>query len=247
MIGLPLNLDGSESPAHPIGPRLRPQPRAARPADPALGRALVDPGGHPHPDRRRRQPRPPRRAGRQDGRRLHPPGRDRRACHGPGLIFARSDFRIGAFGKGETQNEKPLSDGAAVRVVPDRRLQPAGRDQRQHRLPGRQHRRGGAAAPAAPAGPPPPRPAPPSRISRSSTAPRRRCLPCTSRRSTTAIGGRIFWAFDNRAGRLRPGLVRRAPKRSAIGTSRPSSPIRQTSELRNVNLCEVGTVNLTGN
>ena len=27
VIGLPLNLDGSESPAHPIGPRLRPQPR----------------------------------------------------------------------------------------------------------------------------------------------------------------------------------------------------------------------------
>ena len=81
-IGLPLNLDGSEQPAHPVGPRLRPQPGAARPADPALGRALVDPGGDPHPDRRRRQPRAARRAGRQDGRRLHPPGRDRRVDDG---------------------------------------------------------------------------------------------------------------------------------------------------------------------
>ena len=68
--------------ADPVGPRLRAQSGAGRPADPALGRTLVDPGGDPHPDRRRRQPRPPRRAGRQDGRRLHPPGRDRRALHG---------------------------------------------------------------------------------------------------------------------------------------------------------------------
>ena len=66
-------------PAHPVGPRLRPQPRAARPADPAVGRALVDPGGRAGDDRRRRQPRQARRDGRQARRRPHPPGRDRRA------------------------------------------------------------------------------------------------------------------------------------------------------------------------
>ena len=66
-------------PAHAVGPRLRPQPRAARPADPAVGRALVDPGGRAGDDRGRRQPRPPRRESRRARRRAHPPGRDRRA------------------------------------------------------------------------------------------------------------------------------------------------------------------------
>ena len=28
VVGLPLNLDGSDSPAHPVGSRLRPQPRS---------------------------------------------------------------------------------------------------------------------------------------------------------------------------------------------------------------------------
>ena len=53
------------SPAHPVGPRLRPQSGAARPADPALGRALVDPGGDRTLIDADVQPRPPRRTGRQ--------------------------------------------------------------------------------------------------------------------------------------------------------------------------------------
>ena len=52
---------------------------AARPADPAVGRALVDPGGRAGDDRSRRQPRQARREGRRARRRAHPAGRDRRA------------------------------------------------------------------------------------------------------------------------------------------------------------------------
>ena len=62
---------------HAVGPRLRPQSRAARASDPAVGRALVDPGGRAGDDRGRRQPRPPRRESRRACRRAHPPGRDR--------------------------------------------------------------------------------------------------------------------------------------------------------------------------
>ena len=56
-VGLPLNLDGSDSPAHPVGPRLRPQPPAARPARAAVGRALVDGRGRADDDRGRHEPR----------------------------------------------------------------------------------------------------------------------------------------------------------------------------------------------
>ena len=79
VVGLPLNMDGSDGPPHSVGPRLRPQPRPARPAAAAVGRALVDPGGRARDDRRRRQPRPPRRESRCARRRAHPAGRDRRA------------------------------------------------------------------------------------------------------------------------------------------------------------------------
>ena len=83
VVGLPLNMDGSDQPAHPVGPRLRPQPGAARSAGAAVGRALVDPGGRAGDDRRRRQPRQARREGRRARRRPHPAGRDRRAGQSP--------------------------------------------------------------------------------------------------------------------------------------------------------------------
>ncbi len=79
VVGLPLNMDGTDSPAHPVGPRLRPQPRAARPADPPLGRALVDPGRGTGDDRRRRQPGQERGKGRRPCRGAYPARRHRRA------------------------------------------------------------------------------------------------------------------------------------------------------------------------
>ncbi len=91
VVGLPLNLDGSDSPRTQSLRAFARNLAAARPPDPAVGRALVDPGGHPHADRGRRQPRAARRAGRQDGRRLHLAGRDRRAHYEPGGRVAMTE------------------------------------------------------------------------------------------------------------------------------------------------------------
>ena len=63
-------------PAEPVEPRLCPQHGGSRPADPAPGRTLVDPGSHPHPDRAGCEPRQARRTRRQDGGCLYPAGRD---------------------------------------------------------------------------------------------------------------------------------------------------------------------------
>jgi putative Holliday junction resolvase len=77
VVGLPLNLDGSES------PRSQSTRAFARNLE-QLGRPILL--GDSKPDRSRRKPRAPSRAGRQDGRRLHPPGRDRRFDHGLGSL-----------------------------------------------------------------------------------------------------------------------------------------------------------------
>ena len=77
VLGLPLSMDGTDSPRTQSVRAFARNLADSRAADPALGRALVHRRRHPHPDRRRRQPRAARRAGRQDGGGLHPPGRDR--------------------------------------------------------------------------------------------------------------------------------------------------------------------------
>jgi putative Holliday junction resolvase len=92
VVGLPLNLDGSESPRTQSTRAFARNLEQAGLPDPAVGRALVDPGGDANPARRGRKPRPARRARRQDGRRLHPPGRDRRAHHGLVADYATLEF-----------------------------------------------------------------------------------------------------------------------------------------------------------
>jgi hypothetical protein len=82
VIGLPLNLDGSDSPRTQSVRAFARNIGKLGPPHSVVGRTLVDAGRHPHADRRRRQPGTPRRAGRQDGRRLHSARGDRCPCGG---------------------------------------------------------------------------------------------------------------------------------------------------------------------
>ena len=90
VIGLPLNMDGSEGPRAQSTPRLRPQPGRPGPADPAVGRALVDRRGRARADRAGHEPRQARRTDRFSGRRDDPPGRDRCADRGNGECLETS-------------------------------------------------------------------------------------------------------------------------------------------------------------
>ena len=79
VVGLPLNLDGSDSPRTQS---VRAFARNLAPLDlpdPAVGRALVDRRGRAGDDRGRHEPRQARREGRRPCRRAYPAGRDRRA------------------------------------------------------------------------------------------------------------------------------------------------------------------------
>ena len=62
VIGLPLNLDGSESPRSQSTRAFARNCRRPRPADPAVGRALVHRRGRAHDDRAGHEPRQARRA-----------------------------------------------------------------------------------------------------------------------------------------------------------------------------------------
>src|SRR3546814_6153067 len=64
-------------PPQPGEPRLLTEHRGPGPADPVLGRTLVDPGGDAHPAGSRRQPRAKGRTGGQAGGQLHIARRNR--------------------------------------------------------------------------------------------------------------------------------------------------------------------------
>ena len=92
VLGLPLNMDGTEGP-RAQATRAFARNLAALTDIPIglLGRAAVDGGGHPHPDRGRHLARQAGGGGRQDGRRLSAAGRARPAAHavtGNGEAFA---------------------------------------------------------------------------------------------------------------------------------------------------------------
>ena len=64
VVGLPLNLDGSDSPRTQSTRAFARNLADLGPADPAVGRTLVDPGGRAPDDRRGSEPRQARRASR---------------------------------------------------------------------------------------------------------------------------------------------------------------------------------------